>query len=110
MLCTPKLSTTEVITRELQPDPFDFLQGTTYLIAVGIQPVSNRCITELCFSSITDAAPATIPKEPPDYNLEKPKATNRIKEVCIIHDRLLHFYTHKVLKCTFLHIITSKIL
>ena len=31
---------------------------TTHLMAVGIQPMSRRCITELCLSSTTDTTPA----------------------------------------------------
>lgn len=38
--------------------PLIYLPDSTHLIAVGIQPISNRCITELCFSSTID----TIPK------------------------------------------------
>lgn len=37
-----------------------YLPYTTHLIAVGIQPVSNRCITELCFSSTTDTIPVRL--------------------------------------------------
>lgn len=54
--------------------PLIYLPDTTHLMAVGIQPVSNRCITELCFSSTTDTIPAMISKAPLEHTLRNPKA------------------------------------